>query len=73
MDVGDATSTTSMDLVKVWLEKPVGLELGKILFIKHKKLLWKPVLEEKFHRVLFEVSWQKPLDGSFFVHECCKK
>ena len=30
MDVGDATSTTSMDVVKVGLENPVGLELGEI-------------------------------------------
>ena len=34
MDVGDATSTTSMDVVKVGLEKPVGLELRKILYRK---------------------------------------
>ena len=31
MDVGDATSTTSMDVVKVGLENQVGLELGVIL------------------------------------------
>ena len=31
MDVGDATSTTSMDVVKVGLEIKVGLELGVIL------------------------------------------
>ena len=31
MDVGDATSTTSMDVVKVGLEIKVGLELGMIL------------------------------------------
>ena len=31
MDVGDATSTTSMDMVKVGLEIKVGLELGVIL------------------------------------------
>ena len=30
MDVGDATSTTSMDVVKVGLEKQVGLELEGI-------------------------------------------
>ena len=30
MDVGDATSTTSMDVVKVGLEKQVGLELEEI-------------------------------------------
>ena len=30
MDVGDATSTTSMDVVKVGLEKQVGLELERI-------------------------------------------
>ena len=35
MDVGDATSTTSRDVVKVGLGKPVGLELGKIL---HRKI-----------------------------------
>ena len=29
-DVGDATSTTSMDMVKVGLEKQVGLELTVI-------------------------------------------
>ena len=27
MDVGDATSTTSMDVVKIGLENQVGLEL----------------------------------------------
>ena len=31
MDVGDATSTMSMDVVKVCPENPVSLELGKIL------------------------------------------
>ena len=31
MDVGDATSTTSMDVVKVGLENQVGLELRVIL------------------------------------------
>ena len=30
MDVGDATSTTSMDVVKVGLEMQVGLELEGI-------------------------------------------
>ena len=30
MDVWDATSTTSMDMVKVGLENQVGLELGVI-------------------------------------------
>ena len=30
MDVGDATSTKSMDVVKVGLEKQVGLELEGI-------------------------------------------
>ena len=34
MDVGDATSTTSMDVVKVGLENPVGLELREILYRK---------------------------------------
>ena len=30
MNAGGATSTTSMDVVKVGLEKQVGIELGKI-------------------------------------------
>ena len=30
MDVGDATSTTSMDVVKFGLENQVGLEKGMI-------------------------------------------
>ena len=34
MDVGGATSTMSMDVVKVGLENPVGLELGEILYRK---------------------------------------
>ena len=67
MDVGETTSTTSMDVVKVRLEKPVGLELEKILYRKKKNFFWKPVLEEKFHWVLFEMSQKKPLDGSFFL------
>ena len=65
MDVGEATSNTSIDVVKVSLENPVGLELEKILYRKKKKFFWKPVSEEKFHQVLFERSWKKPLDGSF--------
>ena len=32
MDVGDATSATFMDVVKVDLGNPVGLELGEILY-----------------------------------------
>ena len=43
MDVGDATSTTSMDVVKVGLENKVGLKLGVILDYKNKKFLSKTV------------------------------
>ena len=32
VDVGDATSTTSMNVVKVGLENLVGLELGVTLY-----------------------------------------
>ena len=38
MDVGDATSTTSMDVVKVGLEKQVGLKLREIQGWKVKNL-----------------------------------
>ena len=38
MDVGDATSTTSMDVVKVGLENPVSLELREILYKQMKNL-----------------------------------
>ena len=49
MDVGDATSTTSIDVVKTGLENSVGLELGENFVLKNKKFIWKPVLEERFH------------------------
>ena len=49
MDVGDATSTMSMDVVKVGLENKVGLELGVILDYKNKKISFKNSLKsEKF-------------------------
>ena len=41
MDVGDATSTTSMDVVKVGLEKQVGLELEGIQGKKNKNFFEK--------------------------------
>ena len=41
MDVGDATSTTSMDVVKVGLEKQVGLELEGIQGWKNKNFFEK--------------------------------
>ena len=37
MGVGDATSTTSMDMVKVSLENQIGLELGMITNKKNEK------------------------------------
>ena len=37
MDVGDATSATSMDVVKVDLENQVGLKLG----VKNAKWTWR--------------------------------
>ena len=52
MDVGDATFTTSMDGVKVGLEKQVGLELRLIQGWKIINLLEKKAYEiEEFNWV----------------------
>ena len=64
MDVWDATSTTSMDVVKVGLENPVGFELGEILYWK-MIFFWKPALAEKFLLSFFEIWQEKPVDGRF--------
>ena len=47
MDVEDATSTTSMDVVKVGLEKQVGLELEGIQGWKIKNFFEKIAFKEK--------------------------
>ena len=39
MDVGDAMSTTSVIVVKVSFENPVGLELGEILYKQIRNLI----------------------------------
>ena len=45
MDVGDATSTTSMDVVKVGLESQVGLEFGVTQGWNNENFVWKTALE----------------------------
>ena len=59
IDVGDATSTTSMDVVKVGLEKQVGLELEVIQDWKIKNFL------EKYPKKrIIELSWFELLQKS---------
>ena len=55
MDVGDATSTTSMDVVKVGLEKQVGLELEGIQGWKIKNFLEKYPKKRIIELSLFEL------------------
>ena len=55
MDVGDATSTTSMDVVKVGLEKQVGLELEEIQGWKIKNFLEKYPKKRIIELSLFEL------------------
>ena len=55
MDVGDATSTTSMDVVKVGLEKQVGLELEEIQGWKIKNFFEKEPEKRKIKLSLFKL------------------
>ena len=72
MDVGDATSTTSMDVVKVGLEKQVGLELEGIQGWKIKNFLEKYPKKRKIELSLFEL-FQKAFRWRIFIQEWCKK
>jgi len=56
MDVGDATSTTSMDVVKVGLENQVGLELKVILGWWIINFLEKQFKKGKIQQSLFEIE-----------------
>ena len=58
MDVGDATSTTSMDVVKVGLEKQVGLELEEIQGWKIKNFFEKELKRRKIKLSLFKLLYK---------------
>ena len=72
MDVRDATSTTSMDVVKVGLEKQVGLELEGIQGWKIKNFLEKYPKKRIIELSLFELL-QKAFKRRIFIQEWCKK
>ena len=55
MDVGDATSTGSMDMVKVGLEIRVSLELGVIQGWKIKNFFEEQLKKRKIQLSLFEI------------------
>ena len=55
MDVEDATSSTSMDVVKVGLEKQVGLEIEKISGWKIRDFFEKQPKKNKIQLSLFEI------------------
>ena len=68
MDVGDATSTTSMDVVKVGLEKQVGLELEEIQGWKIKNFFEKEPKRRKIKLSLFKLL-QKVFRWRVFIQE----
>ena len=55
MDVGDAMSTTSMDVVKVGLEKQVGLEIKNFPGWNIRDFFEKQPKKNKIQLSLFEI------------------
>ena len=60
MDVGDATSTTSMDVVKVGLKKQVGLEFRMIEGCKMINFFEKQLKKRGMQLIFYNIS-QKSL------------